>query len=77
MNKFSFRKYGNGSSVYEVFIMTKYNDIAKVAYYDVLGFVEKVNGEWVTESYGGLKAKSRKMLVEKMEKSFRDKMKVK
>jgi hypothetical protein len=63
---FEFKKWGNGSSCYDVIVKTSYNPLSKTFKYKSLGMVEKQGKEWVTFTKPQMKAKTRKELAEKM-----------
>lgn len=62
---FEYKKWGNGSSFYEVIVKTDYNPISKMFRYKSLGMVQKQGKEWIAQGTG-LKAASRKELAERM-----------
>lgn len=62
---FEYKKWGNGSSFYEVIVKTDYNPVSKMFRYKSLGMVQKQGKEWIAQGTG-LKAASRKELAERM-----------
>lgn len=68
---FEYRKWGNGSSYYEVILKTSYSPLTKRFSYKSIGMVEKQGKKWVAVGKEFLVAKTRKevseMLVDYME----------
>lgn len=62
---FEYKKWGNGSSFYEVIVKTDYNPVSKMFRYKSLGMVQKQGKEWIAQGTE-LKAASRKELAERM-----------
>lgn len=66
---FEYRKYGNGSQCYEVFVGESYNEITKIVSYKSLGFVQKIGKQWEgLYSNKGITGKTRKEIAAKLAK---------
>lgn len=61
---FEYRKWGTGSSCYEVIVKTSYNPITKLFSHKSIGMVEKRGNTWVALRKEHLVAKTRKELAE-------------
>jgi hypothetical protein len=67
---YEFKKWGNGSSCYEVLLLSDYNTITKTYRYTSLGLVKKEGSKWVAVGKEKIVGKSRNevadMLAEKL-----------
>jgi len=57
---YEFKKWGNGSSFYEVFLKTSYSPLTKRFSYKSIGMVEKQGNKWVAVGKENLVGKTRK-----------------
>lgn len=61
---FEYRKWGTGSSFYEVFLKASYSPLTKRFSYKSIGMVEKKGNKWVAFRNEHLVGKTRKEVAE-------------
>jgi len=61
-----FKKYGNGSQTYEVFLVVDYSSITKRKKYVSLGFIQKNEKQWQAMDGKIFTGKTRKEVAEKL-----------
>lgn len=67
MNKFEFKKWGNGSSTYTVSMLVDYNPITKRGLYEVIGDVYKRDAIWTGDFKGKyFRGATRQEVVDKL-----------
>lgn len=72
--KFSFKKWGNGSSCYSVSLLTDYNGIVKREIYTPLGIVKKKGDYWIgTTKEDTVEGRTRKEAAENLVKLIKGK----
>jgi hypothetical protein len=67
---FEFKKWGNGSSCYEVIFKSDYYPLSKTFKYKSLGLIQKQGTKWVALHDGNQVAKTRQALAEDLKKQW-------
>lgn len=68
INMFEFKKWGNGSSCYEVILKHDYNTITKQFRYKSLGIVKKDGAVWTVIGNESITGTTRNEVAEKLVK---------